>query len=88
MGGLGAELQQEAGKAEAEIGIAVDRELLAVNMGAKSADRIDETATLLGQFRPETGLPVMREIAIRNSSVALDADRMIEARRSPGHGRR
>ena len=47
VGRLGAEFQQEAREAEAEIGIAIDRELLAVDMGARIRDGVDQPAALL-----------------------------------------
>src|SRR5208282_4721962 len=47
--GLGAKLHEERRHAEAEIGIAIDREFLAVDMRIRVRDRIDEPAALLLQ---------------------------------------
>ena len=66
MGRLGAELQQECRQAEAEIGIAVDRELLAMDMRAGVRDGVDQPAALLRQ-PPGIGLPVIRDTSIRKS---------------------
>ena len=66
---LAAGLHDEARHAVDEIGIAVDRVFLAVQIGLAVGHRVDQPAALLA-IDSGIGLPESSEIFISNSSVA------------------
>jgi hypothetical protein len=67
---LGTELQQEGGHAQHEVRIAVEGELLAVQVGLAVGDGIDQAAALELQLLG-IGLPVSSETFIRKASVPV-----------------
>ena len=83
VGGFGAELEQESRQTQAEVGIAIDREFLAVDMRARIRHRVDQTAAFARQF--------LRDLLAGNPRQRHDefvgrrhADRMMERRPLPG----
>src|SRR5271165_5374422 len=78
--GLGTQLQQEAGEAQGQIGVAVERELLAVDMRVGIGDRVHQPAAL-ALDRVRHRLAGQARNFLHEAVGRRDADRVVEGDR-------